>query len=70
MDKMFDKLKITKAQAEEHVIGMARAEFIKDLDRLEELLLKWAVGDVGDKSLAFHMIRKIDSIKRSVTIYK
>ena len=67
---MFDGVGITKEMAEEHIIGKKRTEFIKDLDRLDELLLKWAVGDIPDKSFALYFGRHMDSIKRSVTIYK
>ena len=67
---MLSDIKITKGQAEEHIIGKKRGEFIADLDRLDELLLKWVLGAVPDKSLALHMGRKLDAIRRSITIYK
>lgn len=67
---MFDKINITKEQAEEHIIGKSRTEFIANLDHITELLIKWGDGTLNDKTFMFRICNLLNTIKRSITIYK
>jgi hypothetical protein len=67
---MFDKIKITKEMAEEQIIGKKRTKFIEDLDELDNLLRVWANDEMRDTVFSYKLARKLDSIRRSITIYK